>query len=162
LEITISNQGFVFVSCVLCGVAVGFIFDLFRILRRLSRTSQSAAVAEDLIYWMIAAIVFFLCVLKVNSGELRLYQFVGAGVGAGVYCITVSKYVIDVSVKTIRFLTKVLTVVIKIILMPLMVTSRLLKRPFFYVVRVGKRSGRRLKRRFALDLSNFYKFIKKI
>ena len=162
MEITVSNQLFIFISCVLCGVINGFVFDVFRIIRRLIRTSNVAAIIEDIIYWIIAAVVLFLFVLKLNSGELRFYQFIGVFLGTGIYFFTVSSFVIRTSVIILRFITRVVAVIFKIIMTPVMFVYKLIRRPFLLVFSVGKKSGWRMKHRFISNISNFNKYIKKI
>ena len=162
MNITVSNQLFIFASCLVCGVIIGLIFDVFRIVRRLVRTSIFATIIEDIIYWIIAAVVFFLFVLGVNSVELRLYQFIGAFLGMALYFLTVSKQIINVSVCIVQFMAKVLAAVFKVIFAPILFIFRLLRKPLFLVVNIGKKSGWKIKHRFNTSMSNFNKFRKKI
>lgn len=162
MNITVSNQLFIFVSSALCGIVIGLIFDVFRIFRQLVRASKTAAIIEDITYWLIAAGVFFVFVIKVNNGELRLYQFIGVFIGTGLYFISVSKYVISISVCVIQFMVKMLTVVFKIILTPILFVFKLFRKPFFFIINVSKKGRWKLMHKFSSSISNFNKFLKKI
>ena len=56
---------------------IAFIFDLFRIKRKAVETGNLLTYIEDLLYWIIAALVMFAVVYLANEGELRGYIFLG-------------------------------------------------------------------------------------
>ena len=162
MEITTSNQLFIFGVCVLCGVAVGLIFDFFRITRRLFKTRHAAAAFEDLLFWILVCVVFFAISLKINSGEMRVYQFLGAALGAAAYFFTISRFVVKACVVLIRFAARVVIKVTGILIMPVVWFYKLVKRPLFFVINIGIKSGFRARRNIFLSLSHFNKFIKRI
>ena len=113
LNVSISNQCFVFAVCIFCGGAIGFLFDLFRITRRLFRTSNIFATTEDIVFWIVASAVFFAVVLKISSGEIRFFQLVALFIGTVLYFLTISPLIIKVSVLVLRFVARVLIFIVK-------------------------------------------------
>ncbi|OQB14072.1 MAG: Spore protein YabQ [Firmicutes bacterium ADurb.Bin193] len=162
MNITVSDQLYIFSLCIACGAAMGAIFDLFRVSRRLIRTGYKASAAEDIAFWTITAFVFFLFVLGVNSGEIRFYIYMGAFAGAALYFLILSRYVLKVSVFAAGIIIKVCAFVIKIVMKPVMFVFKLLRKPLFLVIGMGRRSGGRIKRRLSLAMFNFTKFLRKI
>ena len=162
MDITVSGQIIVFSWCLLCGVAIGIIFDIFRIIRRLFTTGTVAAMVEDVIYWILAALVFFLFSLGVSSGEMRYFQFVGAVVGAIIYFATVSRFLIKILLGTINIITVSVVFIAKAVSVPLRLIYKLIRKPLFLVFNIGTRGGRRLRRKLGFDLAIFSKFLKKI
>ena len=162
MEITISNQLTVFLLCALYGAAAGLVFDFFRISRRVLPASPTAAMAEDLLYWLLACAVFFALVLNINSGEMRLYQFGGALIGALIYLLTVSRFVINTSVRIIYIIASVVAVVVRFAMIPALWIFKLLGKPLFIVFSVGRKNSFRARQSFSISLSSFCKFIKRI
>lgn len=76
-----------------CGVILAFLYDLFRIKRRFVRTSAIFIHIEDLLFWLVAAIIVFLASYIISSGETRFYFFSGIFFGGFLYYALLSKIV---------------------------------------------------------------------
>lgn len=72
----------------LFGVAVGIFYDLFRVLRLLTRPSAAAVFAEDLLFFAITALLMSIFLFTFHSGMIRLYIFVCAAAGAALWYMT--------------------------------------------------------------------------
>ena len=106
----------IFVLCCIAGVVVALLFDVFRISRRVVRTSTVATCVEDLMFWIISALFMFALSLKFNDGEIRWYMFLGLAFGAIIYFGTFSRFVVKCSVAVISFFKKLLITIFKILL----------------------------------------------
>lgn len=162
MSVSVGNQLFIFAACALCGVLTAFVFDLFRIIRRFINTSVSAAMVQDAVYWIIAATVFFIFVQSLNSGELRMFEFIGLFIGMLFYFILISAFIIKTSVFIINLLIKALAFVLKIVLWPIKFVFGLIGKPLFIVFNMGKRKGNKIIRKISQTLLNFNKFRKRI
>ena len=69
-----------------CGVILAFLYDLFRIKRRFVRTSAIFIHIEDLLFWLVAAIIVFLASYIISSGETRFYFFSGYSLAVPLLC----------------------------------------------------------------------------
>lgn len=87
-------QLFVFLVLVLLGMAVGFLFDLVRAWRRWAHPGRFGQDVSDLVF--LAAVFVFLLggLLFTNWGELRLFVFLGIGVGLLLYSTLASAVVV--------------------------------------------------------------------
>ena len=98
------------------GVLIAFIYDMFRLKRRVVRTKTVLVHIEDILFWIIAAIIFFLSSYIVSSGETRTYFYAGTFIGGLLYFGILSKPILWL-----------LTTIIKIIAWPLLKISAFLK-----------------------------------
>ena len=60
------------------GVLIAFLYDIFRLKRRIVRTRTVMVHIEDTFFWLIASIVIFLASYIISSGETRAYFYAGA------------------------------------------------------------------------------------
>lgn len=67
------------------GVLIAFLYDLFRLKRRIVRTKPVLVHIEDILYWLCAAIILFLSSYILSSGETRVYFYAGSFIGGLVY-----------------------------------------------------------------------------
>jgi Spore cortex protein YabQ (Spore_YabQ). len=77
-----------------CGAALAFLYDLFRVKRRLVKTSAIFINIEDVLFWLIAAVIVFLASYIISSGETRFYFFSGIFIGGLIYFTFLSKFVV--------------------------------------------------------------------
>ena len=102
------NQAFLFVIFILNGISIGILFDTFRILRKSFKTIDIVTYIEDVIFWILTGVITLFFIFTYNNGEIRLYVFLGIILGILLYMLTISKYIIKVSVKIILFLKEIL------------------------------------------------------
>lgn len=100
----IQNQTYVFLWSLFVGVILAVIFDFFRILRRKGNTPNYMVYIQDIIYWIIITFIIIMSAFITNDGELRGYMFIGYILGAIVYIVTISRYIL-------KFVNKVLDLV---------------------------------------------------
>ena len=93
MTVTLREQISLFAFCILCGAAVAVVFDLFRISRRLVRTSVWLTALEDVFFCILMAAMVFFVGLMCNDGEFRWYMLAGTLLGALMYFKTLSRAV---------------------------------------------------------------------
>ena len=110
--LSVTDQVIVFLWTTVCGMAAAFIYDLFRILRKAVKTGDLVTFVQDVLYWLIAAVIMSVTIFYSNDGELRGFLFLGAFIGVVLYALMLSHiimssslFIIRVTVKMIRFLS---------------------------------------------------------
>lgn len=73
------------------GVLIAFLYDLFRLKRRVLKTTPMMTHVEDVLYWICSAIILFLSSYILSSGETRFYFYMGAITGGLLYLGIFSK-----------------------------------------------------------------------
>lgn len=92
-------------SCVL-GVTLGFIYDLFRIVRMIINPRNMGIFIQDVIYFILSGLITFIFVLCFNSGESRFYILAGEGIGWIIYHITIGDFIYRISGKVVTIFKK--------------------------------------------------------
>ncbi|MCL2049630.1 MAG: spore cortex biosynthesis protein YabQ [Defluviitaleaceae bacterium] len=121
--LSMSGQAQLFLWTVLVGAVIGLFYDCFRILRRVVPllALPFAVYLEDFIFWVAATGGTFYFMLNQNYGEIRVFSVLGAGLGAVLYFVTISRLVMLVFVTVIEYMKKVIAAALRIIFFPLRV-----------------------------------------
>lgn len=127
---TVLTQLYSLLIFTISGIAIGVLFDLFRILRKSFKTPDIVTYIEDIIFWILTGIFFLFVLFKFNNGEIRSYVVIGLFIGVVLYMFTISKYFIKLNVCIINFIKK-------IVLYPIKLIWKILKqiiKPFSFIV----------------------------
>lgn len=98
----LAQQTYAFLMTILAGGVAGFLFDLYRVARSLTRPRQLATAVADLLYWIVVTPIVFALLLAGNWGELRFYVLIGLGVGLLLYFQALSPLVLWSAVNLAR------------------------------------------------------------
>lgn len=109
------NQAYLFLVFSLTGVAIGILFDFFRILRRSIKTSNLATYIQDILFWILTGIIVLYSIWYFNNGELRIFVFLGLIIGILIYMTTLSSIIVKIFTKILVFGINILKVPFKII-----------------------------------------------
>lgn len=108
----ITNQAYLFFIFIINGILIGLLFDFFRILRRVIKTSDIITYIEDILFWILTGFIILYSIFVFNNGQLRFYMFLGIVLGAFTYMLFISSYVIKINVKVISFLSKIVNIAV--------------------------------------------------
>lgn len=145
--ISISNQAYVFLNCILGGAIIAFIYDVFRVRRRTIKSGNLIVYLEDFVYWIIVALVLFAVVYRSNEGEIRGYLILGMIIGIILYILLLSRVVMRFFLFLVRILYRLLTAILIIILFPFKVIIKTLKIPAGFLCKMLSKCISGLKRR---------------
>lgn len=113
------NQAYLFLIFLLNGIFIGITFDIFRILRKSFNTPNFITYIEDILFWIISALIVMYSLFVFNNGQFRAYIFIGILLGIAIYMLFFSKIIINISVKIILFIKKIVLFGLKIIAYPI-------------------------------------------
>ncbi len=151
--VSVSSQAYVFLCTVIGGMAIALVYDFFRILRRALKTGGFVTYVQDLLYWIIAAVIMFLTFYYSNDGELRVYLFIGAFIGVVLYALLLSKIIMDSSLFIIKIIKLVIKTIIFITSYPIRLIWRVLEVPLQKLVRYAGKSVRKARSNSKIRLS---------
>ena len=138
----ILGQGYLFLIYIISGMLIGILFDIFRILRRSFKTIDIITYIEDILFWIFTGIFLLFILFKFSNGEIRLYCLVGLGIGSISYILSISKFFIKINVKIVIFIKNITYKIISIILYPIKVLFKILRKMFnpftFFVINIKK------------------------
>ncbi|MBO9597969.1 MAG: spore cortex biosynthesis protein YabQ [Cohnella sp.] len=82
-------------AMILCGLAMGTAFDVYRVATHRFHVARWLLPGLDVVYWAAATFSVFSLLLDHNHGEVRMYVFLGLGIGVtgyfGLFSGTVAK-----------------------------------------------------------------------
>ena len=103
----IHNQVYVFLWSILIGSILALVFDVFRLMRRKGNTKNIVVYIQDIIYWIIVAVIIIISAFVTNDGELRGFMFVGYIIGAIFYLILFSKVLLKICGALLDFIENI-------------------------------------------------------
>lgn len=144
--ILIVEQVYIFLYAVLAGGILTFLYDILRIKRRTIKTSVIIVNIEDIIYWLLAAVIVFLTVYGSNDGQMRGFIFIGNILGVTLYLSLFSRIVIASSMMVINIIKKIILFIWKVITYPFKILFKIICAPVNFVVNCILKLGGRLSR----------------
>ena len=115
-----------FLIAAAAGFINGFLFDIFRVIRKITPRNVILTQIEDILFWIIASLFFFFIMLNANFGHIRVYTILGAFLGAVIYFCSLSRVFLAVSGAIIRFIEKIVKI-------PVFFIKKLLHKFKYYV-----------------------------
>ena len=88
------EQVYIFGWSIAVGAILGILFDFFRALR-FKGIRDIWVYIQDIIFWLVTAVIIIVSAFLINDGELRGYMLIGYLLGAGFYMLTLSKIVLS-------------------------------------------------------------------
>lgn len=104
----IVNQVYVFFWSIFVGALIALIFDFFRISRRKGNIKNFVVYIQDVLYWIIVAVIIIISAFVTNDGELRGYMFIGYAIGAIFYLMLFSKLFIKIISGILDFIENII------------------------------------------------------
>ena len=126
-----TNQAYLFLIFTLNGIFIGILFDFFRILRKSFKTINLITNVEDIIFWILTGLSIIYCMYNFSDGSLRLFMFLGLGIGLTIYILTLSNFIIKTVVKVISIIKKFIITIISIITFPFKAIFKLIRKILF-------------------------------
>ena len=139
MYISIASQGILFFLTVAMGVLCGFVFDFFRILRKSFGHKNIHIYIEDVLYWIIVILIFFYFLLHNAEGQsLRFFFIIGMFIGMVLYFLTMSKWVIKVSMIIIGIIKKLCKFIKKTIIKIVEPPKKLIINTYKFIIKLLK------------------------
>jgi len=124
-------------------MAIALVYDVFRIFRKTVKTGRLITYVQDLLYWLIVAVIMFLTLYYSNDGEVRAYLFIGAFLGVILYALLFSRIVMESSLFLVKVITYLIKGIILIISYPVRLILKLLSVPARKLARIMKKTAKK-------------------
>lgn len=102
------SQEQIFIFFFIIGIIIGILFDIFKVLRKTFKTSDFVTFIEDLIFLFLSGNLIISGILKLNSGEVRFFLFLGIFFGILSYILTISNLCVIILYTFVRTCKKIL------------------------------------------------------
>ena len=82
LYMPLTAQSAYFLEAVLLGAVLGLVYDVFAVVRGLTRAGAGLTALCDALFWLIALAVYFVFTVAWAGGQVRGFLLLGCGLGA--------------------------------------------------------------------------------
>lgn len=130
--LSVSEQSRLFLMTVVMGGGLGFLYDLFRIWRKLWKHSNFMVHVEDVLYWVLVSLLMFYFLLSESYGEIRFFSLLGAFIGMALYFLLLSPFVLKILLTIITFMGNAIKRAIALLMWPLRVALNIVTIPLWY------------------------------
>lgn len=113
-----AHEVYVLLGMVICGAALGALFDLKRGINKSIKPPDFIVGAGDFIFWIIAAAAAAWCAWRLNNGIARFYELAGLIGGAVLYFLMLSRFVLRFFELISEGILKIIVFIFKILLTP--------------------------------------------
>jgi len=96
------------------GMAMGAIYDLFRLLYEQLKLPRWTIIPMDITYWIVATILIFQMLYSSNQGQLRMFVFVGMVAGVLIYYFVLGQIVTKFYLFIFKMVTETYRIILKI------------------------------------------------
>lgn len=127
--LSLSFQAQLFVTTLIWGFGLAFLYDLIRVIRIAVKHGRLFVAIEDILYWISVSITIFFVMLSESFGEVRAFCVFGVFLGMFFYSFALSRLFLGVSEIVIRFIKKVIGIVFEIIMTPFRLLMKLFYKP---------------------------------
>ena len=110
-EISLSAQVISFFVMVLCGLFCGFLFDIFRALRRFHKSTNGVVALQDVVFWLLELFLVYLVAFRLDYAHIRAYEGIALVIGSWLYFMVLSFRVMGLLKIAIAFFAKTLSFV---------------------------------------------------
>ena len=121
--ITIAKETRLFLLSLAVGAGMSFLYDLLRVLRRRTAHRAAAVSLEDILYFLLCALLHFAFVLKDNRGQLRGYILVGELLGWVCWHLSAGAVLVEAGSRLLGIVQRVVAGILRVLLFPLFVSS---------------------------------------
>ena len=129
-----------FVIALAVGLAIGVIYEVFRLIRLISPKGKILCFVCDVLFMSVASLISFVLTVVINTGIVRWYILLGEAVGFFVYMRTVGR----VSGALFRLIRKLIAKILWLIFTPFRLLKRLVFKIFSKLVKKIKKIAKTL------------------
>ncbi len=100
---------------ILRGVLILMLYDLLRIFRRVVPHGIWSVAVEDVVYWVVTALLIFQLLYRENDGSVRGYVLLAVAAGMLLYHLTLSNWLVEHISGILRICTGVLLKPVRVV-----------------------------------------------
>ena len=106
----LQEQIIILMRFLISGLLIGLLFDFFRIQRKAIKVHDIVTYVQDILFWVITAIIIIYTVITYTDGEIRSYMVVGLALGVIIYFYIFSRRIMKFVLIIINCIKKILSI----------------------------------------------------
>ncbi|HHZ02142.1 MAG TPA: hypothetical protein GX396_04295 [Tissierellia bacterium] len=112
------TQEYMLAVSVMAGMFLGFIWDIYRVIRHYGKFKTLGTIIGDILYWIISIYISIQLILDISYGNVRFFILLGFVAGALLYFYGISRYILKVLIFIIDFILKCIKAIYNILIIP--------------------------------------------
>lgn len=146
------SQEYMIAVAIMGGMLLGFIWDIYRLIRHFIKMGSTGTAIGDIIYWIISIYIGVQIIFDLSYGNVRFFILMGFMMGALLYFYGISRYILRLIIFIVNTILKFIKKIINLLIGPLKYIFKQIK-IILYPVKLKYESARnKAKKR--------YKFVK--
>jgi len=129
----LADQIWAFLLVAFLGMALGLVYDLYRVIRQIWRPKRWGTILGDALFWIFSTALAYGFLLYITWGEVRLYVVLALAGGLAVYLKAASRYVSYALLHIYLIAAQIFTRLFKLILFPFRLIWRIILIPFRFI-----------------------------
>lgn len=85
-----------FIASIIWGIVLVVLYDCVRIFRRVIKHNRFWAGFEDVVYWVVGAVLIFRMMYQTNDGAIRGFAIAGVVLGMTLYHYSISEFLVHI------------------------------------------------------------------
>ncbi|HBJ1646645.1 TPA: spore cortex biosynthesis protein YabQ [Clostridium botulinum] len=118
MPLTLTMQFNLLMYSVIAGIITGFLFDIYRSIRGLN-SIKIITVIEDILFWILTALIIFTFLLYTNYAFLTPYVYIFIIISLLIYLKVISSYFYSLEQLVIRKVNTFLRIIFKNLIYPI-------------------------------------------
>ena len=103
---TVEAQIMIILGSIGSGIVLGLMFDWYRVIRGEKRGLRIIKHIQDILFWILCALIIFLILLKINFAYLSMYIYLIMGMSFYIYLVFFSKRILSINYQIVRGVAK--------------------------------------------------------
>ena len=121
------SQEYMLAVSIMAGMFLGFIWDIYRLIRHYGKLNAAGTAIGDILYWIISIKLGTRLIMDISYGNVRFFILMGFLAGALLYFYRVSPYILKFFIFIIDSVLKVIKAVINFLIAPVKFLIRKIK-----------------------------------
>lgn len=122
MPLQLSMQFNLVICSLIAGIITGILFDMYRAIRGFS-SIQLLTIIEDILFWILAALIVFTFLLYTNYAFLTPYVYIFIVVAILLYLKLISRHFYSSEKIIVKFIAKIIRILLKNICYPLKIIA---------------------------------------
>ncbi len=140
MTVILSEQLTDFSIALLIGVALGILYDFFKVLRLIGVNFKVAVFFQDILFFLISTTTLFSYYMQITDGKFRIFPFIAAVLGFILYSLTLERPVFFLIQKLYELISTIFRFIYnKLFLLAFNKIATLLKKLFLPVAKYFKK-----------------------
>ena len=108
MNLNLSLEVYTFFVFIFVGIIISIVFDVFRTFRMRKIYSDRMVAMQDILFWLITAVIVSGAIILFLKEKLRLYIFIAMFLGSIIYMLYFSRYIILLFNFIFKYIEKVI------------------------------------------------------